>query len=290
MAALGWKEAAEGIKNIAPNIGALFGTILNYRTDRKNRESQEAQNAMDRRWQEDMYRQQRNDSLADWNMQNAYNSPEEQMNRLRQAGINPNWYFGKGAESTAQSIRASTAPTGNQTAPRNEPGIISSGIEQYYRLNNIQANTDNLAQNVALSKEEALVKQATVAKMGIETARNKFDLDQAAELKDMVIRQAKLNNAKTEVDIEQGQQNVHKTGTEILALMQQIEQNFQMNPKQLELIQAQIQNAQLDGRLKAAEEQLKAKGVNSNDPAYIRMLMQMIMDPEYFKDLTRRLK
>jgi len=36
------------------------------------------------------YERQRADSLADWNMQNKYNSPSQQMQRFKEAGLNPN--------------------------------------------------------------------------------------------------------------------------------------------------------------------------------------------------------
>ena len=51
-----------------------------------------------------MYQMQRNDAIADWNMQNEYNSPEAQMRRLRDAGLNPNLVYGNGADATSASM------------------------------------------------------------------------------------------------------------------------------------------------------------------------------------------
>lgn len=38
-----------------------------------------------------------------WNMQNAYNSPAAQMNRLKEAGLNPNLMYGQGSTGNASS-------------------------------------------------------------------------------------------------------------------------------------------------------------------------------------------
>ena len=79
---------APSIISGASNLGTAW---LNYR-------AQKEQNELDRKYQEFMYNKQRQDAQFDWNQQNQYNSPEQQMNRLRQAGLNPNLVYGKGAE------------------------------------------------------------------------------------------------------------------------------------------------------------------------------------------------
>ena len=61
-----------------------------------------------------LYKKQRADNREDatttynrqiemWNMNNAYNDPSAQMERLRQAGLNPNLVYGNGATTTASA-------------------------------------------------------------------------------------------------------------------------------------------------------------------------------------------
>ena len=61
-----------------------------------------------------MYKRQRADNRQDattayqrsidmWNMNNAYNDPSAQMERLKQAGLNPNLVYGGGATTTASA-------------------------------------------------------------------------------------------------------------------------------------------------------------------------------------------
>jgi len=53
-------------------------------------------NKKTRAWNEKMYAIQQRDNLANWHLQNSYNSPEAQMARLQAAGLNPNLVYGNG--------------------------------------------------------------------------------------------------------------------------------------------------------------------------------------------------
>lgn len=66
------------------------------------------------------YQQSRKDALADAASQNAYNSPEQQMNRYRQAGLNPNLIYGSAANTTAAMIRSSELKS-SQVIPNSNP-------------------------------------------------------------------------------------------------------------------------------------------------------------------------
>ena len=61
-----------------------------------NTVSQLSTNAAQRKWNEAMYNRQRQDALADWARTNEYNSPLAQMQRLREAGLNPHLIYGGG--------------------------------------------------------------------------------------------------------------------------------------------------------------------------------------------------
>lgn len=88
------------------------------------------QNRKNRDWNERMYERQKYDNRYNWHMQNAYNSPEQQMERLKQAGLNPNLVYGNGVNQSASSIdKAQTlAP---QQQPIQIPNNIGMGTLQY---------------------------------------------------------------------------------------------------------------------------------------------------------------
>ena len=51
-------------------------------------------------------RQNRKYALQDWDRQNAYNHPKQQMQRLQEAGLNPNLVYGGGATTLAQPVKS----------------------------------------------------------------------------------------------------------------------------------------------------------------------------------------
>lgn len=88
-----------GVSAALPIVGSVISGISTAITNKKNRS-----------WQEKMYKWQRRDALEDWNQQNAYNSPEQQMQRLKEAGLNPNLVYGQGATAVSTSMPRTSNP------------------------------------------------------------------------------------------------------------------------------------------------------------------------------------
>jgi len=80
----------------------------------------------------EFYDRQRADALADWNRQNQYNSPKEQMARFKDAGLSPHLIYGQ--TNVAPAVRSTDAKTPNYTAPQFDassanPILIAAQIE-----------------------------------------------------------------------------------------------------------------------------------------------------------------
>lgn len=93
-------------------------------------------------------------NLENWNMQNAYNTPEEQMKRFEKAGLNPNLIYDKGTSGISSAIAPYQAPTVQKNyKPLELPETIS--FWQNFAMK--QAQTDNLrAQKEVMDKDIAL--------------------------------------------------------------------------------------------------------------------------------------
>lgn len=94
-------------------------------------------------------------SLEMWNKQNEYNAPEAQMERLRQAGLNPNLVYGSGS-ATATAAPA-TMPKYNAPTPQYNypaPGIADM-LSQYQDFTIKQATTNNAIEQNRILKAEA---------------------------------------------------------------------------------------------------------------------------------------
>lgn len=99
------EDYSAAIAGLANNIANIAGVALSSSANKHQQ-----QRAIDYNWE--MARWQNATNIENWNMQNAYNSPSAQMQRLKDAGLNPNLVYDKGATTTASSLPA--APSAGQ--------------------------------------------------------------------------------------------------------------------------------------------------------------------------------
>ena len=152
-------------------------------------------------------------ALKSWNMANDYNHPVKQMERLREAGLNPNLVYDSGSV------------TGNTTgAPSLVGGGVQTPVESAFSgINNImgvlqgQANLNNTRAQTQASTAAAGASGAQAANLNAQAAfqetRNKFaeqsmiaDLDYKKAQTRLANEQAKKTAA--EGDIAQGEADI----------------------------------------------------------------------------------
>lgn len=93
----------------------------------------------------DAYQQQRRDTIADWNRTNAYNAPSAQMQRYKDAGLNPHLIYGQ--SNTAPSV-SSVKREGN------EYDFIGGAFQQFIQIQQMEAETDRIKAAAALTKQQ----------------------------------------------------------------------------------------------------------------------------------------
>lgn len=155
-----------------------------------NAASTASMNKKTRKWNEKMYGIQRADALADWEMQNAYNSPAAQMERLREAGLNPNLVYGNGADAQGGIVRSTDVKGWNPQAPQFDAGSVSGA---YFDTLIRQQQLDNLKTQQTLMEQELNNKIANELK-------SYMDVSKGAATKDLLsmqlqLRGFELNNA-----------------------------------------------------------------------------------------------
>lgn len=109
---------------ITNGIGSLFSNIFGSSQNDKNNALQQKLFNQALSFQKDLYKQQVNDNYEQWKRQNAwdlsmwglnndYNSASSQVQRLRDAGINPALAFSSGQAGTASNIQSSQGQPGS---------------------------------------------------------------------------------------------------------------------------------------------------------------------------------
>jgi hypothetical protein len=130
---------------------SLAGNIANAISTTKTNQRQQDYNAQ-------MYDRQRADALADWNMQNAYNSPSQQMQRFKEAGLNPNLIYGQMTNSPV--VRSTDMKTPDFVAPKT--GDLGNTLSKYFETRQQDLTIKN--------QEKALqLADANIAKVQADT-------------------------------------------------------------------------------------------------------------------------
>lgn len=186
-----------------------------------------------RAWQEEM-----------WHMSNTYNSPSQQMARLKEAGINPRLVYGSsGATGGMSSPTSSSAPGAYKWDTPDfsqvKPFQVSNGIGQYYDLKMKQAQIDAVEQQTSLNQQreanEAVnnaIKSAEATNARGYFAQRRQKMSQDAEVRRQQTELGKYNTEvakeklrQVKMDTQQKAQNIRMTAEQVIG--QQLRNDFE---------------------------------------------------------------
>lgn len=137
----------------AASINALGGLALDAAKNKKQWKYQ--QKAMDKQWQLNQ---------EAWNLQNSYNTPQAQMERLQQAGLNPRLIYGSGssAPNMASPVDAPTVPV-RQAAGAQVPDLL-----QYYQVRQMDAQYQNTIMATDLMEKKGALSEIQMGLKNLE--------------------------------------------------------------------------------------------------------------------------
>lgn len=281
-----WAAAAQ-TANTAANVIA---------TSNVNRKTQ--------KWNEKVMAQQREWALADWNMQNEYNSPEAQMARYKAAGLNPHLIYGQ--QTSTPSVRSSEAPSFNPKAP--DLSGIGNSFTAYFDTQARQAQTQLLKTQNVIAEREAQLKATQDLLLNAQLIKTRWDTELS---KNLAPYQMDMKRAQ----IAQLDQGIMESGSRITNMTDQMalnkaaairdEQRLGMEKQKLasqlsidelqrdimsiskdkgmadiRLTNEQIDNLFKDGRMKdkmyELQLQLGKTGLTTTDGAYWKLLYQFM--------------
>ena len=132
-------------------LGTSLGGISSYKSAKKIMREQ-------MRWQESMYQRQVDDNRANWQMQNDYNTPLAQRQRLEQAGYNPA-LFGADLQSGSSADAVQGGAVSSAPSFTNMPNVfadaVSSATATFAAMSNREIGLANAAVNASNSRTSA---------------------------------------------------------------------------------------------------------------------------------------
>nr|QJB18879.1 MAG: DNA pilot protein [Microvirus sp.] len=259
-----------------PAVAEIAGNILNNGAVNN-------QNRRNRKFSEYMYDKQRSDSIADWKMQNEYNSPAAQMARYEAAGLNKNLIYGQA--NSAAPVRSTDFKQPEQGTPHYETRNTGNSIAAYLDARLKTAQTDNVAaltkvaiETAALTAANTTRAQHEVKKTDAETSSISQNMQQSKSMFPVSLEKSLSEVDKIKADtrytLDQNERsalvNNQTLKKGIIEIMHMRLQNAK-TAAETEHIKAQIKNLEQDTRIKSFEEKLHDAGVTSHDNIWIRL-------------------
>lgn len=249
--------------------GSIIGGLINSGSQSENNQKQ-----LD--FAQKMYDQQKTDSLDMWNKQNAYNSPQSQMDRLKSAGLNPNLVYGNGsAVNTASPVSVPSQPHVALTAPRPGDAIsagASAGLSNYYDTQIKSAQIDNLkAQNTNIAEDTALKTAQTFSTL-MGGSNTQFDLGLKGELHQNSLDAAGEQLRKLKLGNENIQFSTNKLFADTNNANLSTAQNIRESIQRIANMKSQKVGQDTMNKLSGVDLELKKMGIEKGDPIYYRVL------------------
>jgi hypothetical protein len=154
------------------------------------------------------YQAQLNQQAID--VQNRYNSPIAQMERLRQAGLNPNLVYGNGVDGN----QSSAASVGSAPRAPQADFDFADSVSNVFRRRQIENETRLTAANEQKILADKLLSQARYLDIMQEVARKDATFD-------TYVQQARANLEHTQQSIEESRQRVNESVQRVSNLVSQ---------------------------------------------------------------------
>lgn len=232
-------------KTLFSTGASLYGTWQNNRNIDKQLQAQKEENAKNRKYNLKLAELQNTWNRQQWQMENAYNSPAAQMERMKQAGLNPDMMYGGGLEGNLSAA-----------SPEMTSGVGSSPMS-WSALGSKKTIGDTILQAKQLEMMDAQVKnvEADTRNKGIEGDI----LESDAKFRD-AMNQGQLDLTYTQIrgidsNIQLNDEQISKIRAEVKNLDQQCE-NLK---KTYDLLQSQINNYDMETAYKRIRAALDSK-------------------------------
>lgn len=171
----------------------------------------------------ELYNQSVKDNIAQWERENEYNKPVNQVNRLMEAGLNPVTFMSNGSNITGNAANMSVA---NPVSSPSSGTSFSSGAPslphyQAMNLNGLSTDLSNAFNNILKSKELEIQKSRTNAQNAVDFARVDEVKANTRAIQNGDVRAQELHTSQL-VEAQQSAINREKEGLSIDATIENI--------------------------------------------------------------------
>lgn len=310
-----------GLLDFLPVVGdvvnGLFQSHDVRETNRTNLQAVRETNAA----QMDLAKYQWEQNLAQWNRQNLYNTPASQLQRYLQAGLNPYLMYSQGSSGNSTASPSYEAPnlqayhqdaSGHRAIGAAISAAADKTLDRLFTTEMKKANLELMRQKVEseIANTDLINNNSRKAfyEANIKSDENNYSTEYFAQRNHTLLSQERLNESQHSLNIYDRYQtrpaSVDEMNARIDYYDQQIaigttienlnKQQLENLKKGLELMDAQINNLnssslrnQGEAYRLQLENNLRAQGINPNDPMWARVLGTFMQDPNKMVDFVR---
>ncbi len=241
---------------------AIGGAIGGSNRNKKNREFAREQEESRRKW-----------DLENWHRQNAYNHPTEQLNRMNDAGLNPNLVYGKGAGSVGGD---STSSVGQSTGAAVDHENIMDGMSRMQNPMQQAANFDNTASQTNATKAQAMLTGIKGIKEFAGAAKTWADKKTVDALRGAQLKNLEAQTRKTNIDSVLGAIGISYMPQEKQMYLAKTATEIANNLKNMELTGKKITEQQIQNEILKIQKQSWEDGINPQSMPYGELLEGII--------------
>lgn len=193
---------------------------------------------------------------------NEYNAPTAQMQRLREAGLNPNLIYGGSSGGAAGTASQPSKPDFNVPDVGAVGGSVQRGVMDYYQAKAIQSQTDVNEARTEQIEQDTVNKGIKAVQDTIKNAGYAIDVKTKNRLYDTTVQTA-----------EQRLANLGIAGT----FQSNQDKRAQMiTDRTVAKLKQETQNLSEEGKIKAVEAQLAKQGLFKQDNMWFRIMGQTL--------------
>lgn len=236
-------SGASGIASAASGVAGMIGGAIQGRKNRKLARQLQRQQL---EWQREENKLAFDRSVEMWNMQNAYNSPSAQMERLQEAGLNPNLAYG--------SLGDANATNAPQASPVQVPSLSDAAYNNPY--DSFTAGAASLAQASQVMSTQAL-QEAQTKKLNYESVAQAIINSQLpSQLK------AQLNVMLGQYEKDKETLNLIRSQVaEVDTNIKLMNQTFDKVNKELLIMDEHLKGLKIDNFVRAATQDSRIKQI-----------------------------
>lgn len=258
-------QAVEAWFWIIPLVASAIGAAAQARANKKQREANM-----------ELAKYQFEQNQLQINRQNLYNSPESQMQRYKDAGLNPNLIYGSGASAGNQSSTASYERPEQryQSAIQGNMPDIPSMLTAYQDFRMRNAQIDNVRAQTENTHQRTMTEAVTRYLRDVQGRKTRQDLSQSQILapyqQEILKGQASAAEVKA---LQEFQRLRNMTQQEQLSLL---DQQYRQKGIEGQAVEVERKKAQL--LFEQYRNQWMQMGITGSDNPILRILVRMMAE------------